>query len=191
MSAVADRRHSSATTSLPTCTLTVYSRPLNYDVVRHGPDLHGYLDLTSPLGILIFEGLHIGSLIKAGGGPLGVFDPNKPSQDTNDGSITGTYVCGAAGILESDVWNINNAKNITYEPLGPNSNSVLRYMLQSINYLTFPTGLPWYTIPITMQFAGYYVLLPGVETPAPSWVNPYPGRGRRIPLPGRPHRHLL
>src|SRR5439155_27337905 len=71
---------------LPTCTLTVYSRPLNYDVVRHGPDLHGYLDLTSPLGILIFEGLHIGSLIKAGGGPLGVFDPNKPSQDTNDGS---------------------------------------------------------------------------------------------------------
>lgn len=49
---------------------------------------------------------------------------------------------------------VNNA-NITYGALGPNSSSVLRYFLQSLNYLAaYTNGLPWYSIPWGMQMFG-------------------------------------
>jgi len=140
---------------VPSCTLEVESRPLDYDVLRHGPDLHGFLDFTGPGGSQIFEGLHQGNKLTATGHGV-------PAFGTDDGSVSGPGVCYAASILEGDVANINNA-NITYHGLGPNSSSALRYMLQSLGYLLFLYG-PWYHIPLSMQISGYYVPLPGLET---------------------------
>jgi RHS repeat-associated protein len=143
---------------LPTCSLEVESRPLDYWGFRNGSDLHGFLDFTSSTGSLIIEGLHTGNKLTAAGN-------GKPAQGTVDGAITGPFVCFALPILQLDVSNIN-AANITYGGLGPNSSSALRYMLQSTSFLTLYNGGPWYTIPMSMLATGYYVLLPGVETQA-------------------------
>jgi hypothetical protein len=70
-------------------------------------------------------------------------------------------VCAALAILQLDVNQINSA-NITYGGLGPNSSSVLHYMLQSLSYLVLINGGSWYSIPTSMLLTGYYVSLPGV-----------------------------
>jgi len=145
---------------LPTCTLEVESRPLDYPVLRHSHiDLHGYLVFTSSAGTDIIEGLHQGKLLKAGLGPTGPGD--NPSSNTDDGSISGTAVCASLSILQLDVSKIN-AANITYGgAFGPNSNSVLSYLLESLNYLLIDGS--WYTIPLSMQIFGYDTALPGLN----------------------------
>ena len=159
----------------PTCTLTVYSRSLDRIGIRNIPiNLHGYLDLTTPFGSYIFEGLHVGNLLQAGsdGG-------NNPGVDQNDGSINGPWVCGALPTLDTDETKINGA-NISYSGIGgPNSNSALRYMLQSLNIFSAPTS--WYSIPFPMQVFGYWTLLPGLET-APVSTLPLQRVPRRFHL---------
>jgi RHS repeat-associated protein len=162
-----------------TCTLEVESNPLN-SYGRRGPDLHGALDFTWTVGtsnvLYVAEGYpnshnQLVAEVALGIGPVG----NTPGGGSNDGSITGPQVCGALDILETAAFQINSA-NITYNNWGPNSNSVLRYMLQSLNSLL---GSSWYSIPWTL--VGYNTLLPGLEGP----------RGPRPPGlgPRRPPRH--
>ena len=77
-----------------------------------------------------------------------------PAAGVDDGSITGPYVCAAQAILQLDVNQINGA-DITYHGLGgPNSSSVLHYMLQSLSYLNLINGGPWYSIPLSMILTG-------------------------------------
>jgi hypothetical protein len=141
---------------LPTCTLEVESRPLGYFGFKSLPDLHGYLVFTSSLGTDIIEGLHTGKLLTASANSLGIGD--NPISDTDDGSITGTAVCGALPILQKDASKIN-LSNITYNGvLGPNSSSALSYFLESVNYLLIDG--PWYTIPLSMLTFGYNTPLP-------------------------------
>jgi RHS repeat-associated protein len=153
----------------PTCTLEVESRPLNYPGLKNGPDLHGYLVFTSsavPGVDTIIEGLHIGSMLKAGiglpGAPPGqAGNADSPGSDTDDGSITNTAVCGALGVLTLDVSQVNGA-NIKYGgAFGPNSSSVLHYFLQQLSFLMLYGN--WYTIPQSMQFFGYNTPLPGLN----------------------------
>ena len=76
-------------------------------------------------------------------------------------------MCAAFLVLERDASKINKA-DITYRNLGPNSNSALRYMIQSVEYLAILANKNgWYTIPTSMQYYGYWTLLPGIETPRP------------------------
>jgi RHS repeat-associated protein len=140
----------------PTCTLEVESRPLGYRVLKNsGIDLHGFLVYTGPDGTSqVIEGLHQGKLLTA-------TTDGKPASGTDDGSITGPSVCAALAILRVDVNQIIGAK-ITYGGLGPNSSSVLHYVLQSLSYLILTNGGLWYSIPTSMLLTGYYVSLPGV-----------------------------
>ena len=155
-----------------TCTLGVYDRPLDYFILRNTVGLHGFVDFTNQSGTQqIIEGLHTGNLLTAtmnGAMATGHFD----------GAISSPYVCAALPILQLDVNTINGA-NIAYYGLGPNSSSVLRYLLQSLWFLTDS----WYSIPIAMQLTGYYALLPGIET-APPAPTPSPR-----PQPIRPPRY--
>lgn len=165
------------TLSIPICTLTLYSRSLDWFGVRHLPiNLHGYLDLTNGDDSTFFEGLHApGNLLKAGSGT-----GNNPSVNQNDGSISGPAVCSAFYTLSHDEAEINGAPNITYNGrMGPNSNSVLRYMLQSLNIIGSPSA--WYTVPFAMQVFGYWKAIPGLEVQPSSSSSP-PIRGRH---PGR------
>ncbi len=145
---------------LPTCTLEVESRTLDYFGLRHiHISLHGYLVFTSSLGTDIIEGLHTGKSLTASANSLGIGD--NPASDLNDGSITGPAVCGELSILQLDASKIQ-AADITYGgPFGPNSSSVLSYLLESVSYLLIDG--PWYTIPRLMQIFGYNAPLPGLN----------------------------
>ena len=88
----------------------------------------------------------------------GNIDPvrNVAGTGTNDGIITGLQGCGALTIPEADKVKINRA-NITYNRFGPNSNSALRDMLQSLRPLL---GSSWYHIHSIL--VGYGTKLPGL-----------------------------
>jgi hypothetical protein len=68
-------------------------------------------------------------------------------------------VCAALAILDADANKINGA-NITYRDFGPNSNTALRYFLQSLSSLL---GSSWYSIPGSLL--GYNSGLPGLLSP--------------------------
>ena len=131
-----------------------------------GPDLHGSLYWTASIGSTVeaqdvIEGWDtqlIGGLLQVtvqpgNIGPVG----NVAGTGTNDGTINGPQVCAALATLQTDAATINGA-NISYVITGPNSNSALRYMLQSLQSLL---GSSWYSIPGTLF--GYNTLLPGLE----------------------------
>jgi RHS repeat-associated protein len=147
----------------PACSLEVESFPLNA-FGGYGPDLHGSLYWTSSIGsTLVAQDVIEGYVSNAGLlnaavqpgniGPVG----NPAGTGTNDGTTKGPQVCAALTTLQTDVGNINGA-NITYNRFGPNSNSALRYMLQSLQSLL---GSTWYNIPWTL--VGYGTKLPKLE----------------------------
>jgi hypothetical protein len=162
---------------LPSCTLTVESRTLDYRILKHiNVSLHGYIVFYNSADSSldgIAEGLHNGKLLQAGFPSPGASD--NPLADHVDGSISGTYVCYAWAILLSDVAQINDA-DITYGgAFGPNSSSVLNYFLTSLSYLLKVTDFqPWYTIPTTMKIFGYYTPLFGPQS------GPKPKRLHRV-----------
>ena len=144
-----------------TCTLELEDRPLLHGIgsLLSGLNLHLFLVFTGLNGPPeTIEGEHSGNLLKATMTGDSLFGHD-------DGSVTGPAVCAAEPMLASAVSRINNAK-IAYQNLGPNSNSAMRYLLQSISYLQFlfPS---WYHIPWEIvTLGGYFAPLPGLETPS-------------------------
>jgi hypothetical protein len=122
---------------------------------------HGYLDLTNssqPGLSQIIEGQDNNGTLKAvdaaySGPPDGYLSSDKPTQNTYDGSISGAAVCGLAATLAADVSTIDSA-NAAYSKFGPNSNSALRYFLQSL-----PSS-SWANVPFLW---GYNTSIPGVN----------------------------
>jgi len=143
------------------CSLELEDRPLLHGIgsVLSGVNLHLFLDFTPAYGpSQMVEGEHTGKLLTATTNGDSTFGHG-------DGPVQGPAVCAALPILAADVSRINGG-NITYSALGPNSNSAMRYMLQSISYLTALFG-QWYGVPdVILSTGGYYAPLPGVETPS-------------------------
>lgn len=77
----------------------------------------------------------------------------KSAKDTFEGKISGAGVCSWFGTLSADVQTINSAQDISYKG-GPNSSSVLRYLLESL------PDMPWYFKPF---MNGYASSIPGVN----------------------------
>lgn len=141
------------------CTIEVYHRGIE---AFHGLPIpgakHGYIILRDVLGFAhLFEGQNekkTGKLIAADTFNHGAALPRDlPLKDRRDGKTTGTEVCAWLIILEIDAIRVN-AANIRYRGFGPNSNSVLRFMLQSLPDQT------WYHMPFMI---GWKSRLPGVE----------------------------
>jgi RHS repeat-associated protein len=146
-----------------TCTIQVYDRLLEKlrkilpSPIQIKGFKHGYIVFTDPLGIPhFFEGIR-GEKSKLGASeslPLDLPLPDdNPLVDRLDGEISGPQVCGWYSILQHDV-DVVNASNIRWEPGGPNSSSVLRYMLQSL------PDRSWFHMPYMI---GYGHRLPGIE----------------------------
>ena len=146
----------------PSCTIDVYNRPVE---ATHGVNLpgaqHAFIEIIDANGLPDFaEGqksvTKSGAVLTAVAGPNGVQLPGDiPYQDHLDGSLSGPQVCGWLSILQSDASKINAAK-INYHWYGPNSSSVLAYMLKSLP----TTPKPWFTLP---WLVGYGTSLPGVK----------------------------
>jgi RHS repeat-associated protein len=149
----------------PTCSISVYNRPIE---AFHGLNLpgaqHGFIEFTAADGTVDFaEGQKNGSLVGAyagdTGGQLagdtkvvnGVVVPN----GNLDGQETGSQVCGWLSTLESDASAVNQ-QSIGYHWWGPNSSSVLSYMLNSL------PDTSWFSLP---WMIGYGSKLPGINKP--------------------------
>jgi len=140
------------------CTIQVYDRWIEgLPGKLHIPGArHGYIVFTDVLGAQhFFEGRHVGTKLKAADGFNGdpVLPKDKPGVDRLDGQISGSEVCAWLTILEHDVDVVNSA-NISYHWWGPNSSSVLRYMLNSL------PDRSWFSMPFMI---GYGSRLPGIE----------------------------
>lgn len=139
---------------LPICTIRVYDRLIE---AVHGIPIpgarHGYIVFTFYGERWFFEGQHVGKYLKAVGTALGYLRADNPERDHLAGQISGAEVCAWFTILMHDVDVVNDA-NIRYNLFGPNSSSVLRYMLESL-----PESW-WYRIPFMI---GYGSRLPGIE----------------------------
>lgn len=168
---VQDNQH--VTTPDPTCTLQLDVRGL--DALR-GRDFfgiaHGYLSMTYsnlPGYTSIFEGQWQGDDLKGYAGKLGLrsYPSDNPKNDSTGETMVGPQVCAFAGVLNVDVDELNNL-NIVYKKLGPNSNSFLRYMLQSL-----PGGVGnYFVVPFLW---GFNARLPGLD-PLPMPNSPRPPR---------------
>jgi len=146
------------------CTVQVYDRLIE---AAHGIPIpgarHGYILFTaSILGIetdrSFYEGQKDGQRLiassathKKENGKPGYLPADQPDRDRKDGEVSGIDVCAWIAILEFDVDRVNSVY-IRYRLFGPNSTSVLRYMLQSL-----PTQ---FNMPFMI---GYGSKLPGVE----------------------------
>ena len=144
----------------PDCTIQVYNRPIE---TTHGLNIpgaqHGYIVFTDANGSgYIFEGKKAQKQIRAvdtssDQGPA--LRKDNPFKDHPDGILIGPQVCDWLTVLQNDAANVNGT-NVRYHWYGPNSSSVLRYMLQSL------PDQSWYQMP---WMIGYGSLLPGIETP--------------------------
>jgi RHS repeat-associated protein len=150
----------------PTCSIEVHDRPIeSFPGKLHIPGArHGYIvfkkDIFGPFSEdIYFEGQKVnkgpnkGKLKAVGIGDDHLSD-DQPTIDRLDGEATGTFVCAWLAILELRVQTVNSAPPITYHWYGPNSSSVLRYLLEGTK------GYSWYHMPFMV---GYGTKLPGVE----------------------------
>jgi hypothetical protein len=149
---------------VPSCSISVYDRPIE---ALHGINLpgarHGFIDFTDSSGdIFIGEGQKWGRFLGAYFGDLGPSSSlpgslplDNPSVDHLDGTDSGPQVCSWEAILAADAANVDS-QSIRYHWWGPNSSSVLRYMLESL------PDTAWFTMP---WMIGFGALLPGIEKP--------------------------
>jgi RHS repeat-associated protein len=119
----------------PGCTIEVFNRPIEATHGLNIPGLqHGYIVFTDQYGDqFTFEGKKSGKQLTAvdtsnGGTAL---KKDNPSVDHFDGSISGPEVCDWLAILQGDASAVNSTY-IRYHWYGPNSTSVLTYMLDSL-----------------------------------------------------------
>jgi RHS repeat-associated protein len=154
---------------IPTCAVRVYDRLAEF---THGIPLpgarHGYIVFTASIfgfdtSRVFFEGQKDGHRLIASGAttrkqnvPLipGYLPEDRPERDRKDGERSGVDVCLWVGILAADVVRVNSVPKIRYHWYGPNSTSVLRYMLESL------PERGWYQMPFMV---GYGSKLPGLE----------------------------
>ncbi len=165
------------------CTLTVKYRPID----DYPPAYHAYLYFTSSDGTAdIIEGYRNPSnYLSVSIGTSGLPSDN-PSKDPSAGSISGAYVCAWFATLESDRSNVNGA-GIIYNKYGPNSNSVLAYMLSSLPS-TDSSGSAWYSLPGTGTIPfPISIYIPGWPSINLTINLPYGLVGVNVPLPGVSH----
>ena len=144
------------------CSLKVYDRLAEF---AHGVPIpgarHGYILFEAqylgifPVGKVYFEGQKDGRRLTAAGLGDVHLRKDKPENDRLDGETSGQDVCDWFYVLEWDVAKVK-ATNIRYHWYGPNSSSVLRYMLESL------PSQSWYHLPFMV---GYGSRLPGLEPP--------------------------
>ena len=144
------------------CEIEVFNRPIE---ATHGANIpgaqHGYILFVDPSGdAYVFEGKKDGYTLTAvdtSSDPslVPALAKDDPSHDHLDGRHIGPEVCDWLTILQQDASEVN-AASIHYHWYGPNSNSVLRYLLESL------PNQNWYKMPLMI---GYNSLLPGIETP--------------------------
>lgn len=149
---------SSDTPPLPVCTIWAHFRSIN----TTGGSLagHGYLTTyrTDTHETRILEGyMDDTNYLKAWNSGLGL-PADDPQADKVVGAVpTSTKACAYEGtILGPALTKINNA-HITYHLLGPNSNSVWRYLISLLPGFQGYAGFP------PLAAVGYTSKLPGVE----------------------------
>ena len=140
------------------CTIQVFDRVTEFaGGIPFPGNRHGYIVFTVGLLQFYFEGRKVKNKLTAvdTSNPLDtrLLDDN-PSQDRLDGQISGPNVCSWLSILQHDA-DVVNAASINYHWWGPNSSSVLRYMLESL------PDRSWFQMPFMV---GYGSRLPGIET---------------------------
>jgi hypothetical protein len=118
---------------------------------------HGYIEFIDASGAEFFaEGYKQGKTLEGGYRPNGQQLPrDNPLKDHYDGGLSGSDVCKWGARLSGDADTVNDA-GIRYHWYGPNSSSVLRYMLNSL------PDTSWFNMP---WMIGYGSLLPGIEKP--------------------------
>lgn len=84
---------------------------------------------------------------------------NNPTKDTLNGILQGTQVCDYEATLGRAIDKIN-AANISYFLLGPNGNSVWRYLIEQVPGILLYSNYP----PPAARAFGWNIALPGVET---------------------------
>ena len=159
----------------PVCTFTIYERGLDaLGGIVVGGAAHTYIaetDTSLPGQIEYFEGQRSQYTTPQGTsdllqgyygytkGPLGAYPSDNPASNTPEGTLSGSQYCGLTATLANDVSKINSA-NIAYGLLGPNSNSVLRYFIQSLPVP--PSGI-WYQLATLANLIGFPTSLPGLN----------------------------
>lgn len=148
---------------IPSCSIEVHDRPIESAPGRifHLPGArHGYIFFTDQNGAqFFFEGVRLkttGRLV-ASETPLEdkALPQDRPAKDRLDSSPkSGADVCTWFVTLEHDVSVVNSAPEMKWRWVGPNSSSVLRYMLESLPDNT------WYHLPLMIGYAHH---LPGVN----------------------------
>jgi hypothetical protein len=146
---------------LPVCTITVYFRNLNFTGGSFAG--HGFLTFyrSDTQKTRFIEGYPDSNrMLKAWDSSQGLPGdiPTILGKGNRYGGVTGTAVCGEELTLDAALDQIN-AANIHYDPRGPNSNSVWRFMIAHVPGLqtALPAGFP------PFKAFGYYTKLPGVE----------------------------
>jgi RHS repeat-associated protein len=135
----------------PQCTIKVYDRPIENPVgsLVHMPGaLHGYILFLDMYGQNVYyaEGQHQGKLLQAYVGlGEGALPGEIPTKNHLDGSRSGLDVCFWLGSLKRDAEWINDL-DIPYRWRGPNSNSVLSYMLNSL------PDTSWFNMPFMVGY---------------------------------------
>lgn len=147
----------------PSCSIEIHDRPIESwpGRVLHLPGArHGYILWTGQDGgQRFFEGVRLkptGRLIASEStpdNPALIWD--NPDGDRLDSRPrSGADVCAWLVILEHDVSVVNSAPEMKWRWFGPNSSSVLRYMLESL------PDHSWYHLPLMIGYAHH---LPGVN----------------------------
>jgi hypothetical protein len=140
------------------CNIQVFERGI--EALKGAPipgAKHGYIVLTDAEGQdHVFEGKNVDGRLMAVDDFKKVskqLPGNNPKKNKKRGEKSGSDVCDWLSILENDASQVN-AVDIKYNFKGPNSNSVLRFMLQSL------PDQSWYKMP---RMVGWKYKLPRVE----------------------------
>jgi len=146
------------------CTIQVYDRlieklrkpfPIPIPGARHGYIVFKVNFLSIELATFFFEGQEgPGHVLTAAGIGDNHLDADNPQKDRFDGDAKGLQVCSWIGFLQAAAERVKSA-HIHYKWLGPNSSSVLRYMLERL------PDHSWFHKP---RMVGYNSKLPGIET---------------------------
>jgi hypothetical protein len=122
---------------------------------RHGYIVFKVNFLSIELATFFFEGQEgPGHVLTAAGIGDNHLDADNPQKDRFDGDAKGLQVCSWIGFLRAAAERVKSA-HIHYKWLGPNSSSVLRYMLERL------PDHSWFHKP---RMVGYNSKLPGIET---------------------------
>jgi RHS repeat-associated protein len=142
----------------PTCTITLFMRPIANPIAGAVGGVHTYVMFEDEAGERTFvEGANVNGtlLVITSGVPSG---NDHPERDQTVGSRSGREVCDWLTFMRPRIRDVNQAR-LPYPAfgIGPNSNTVLRYILDAL-----PTQR-WYRVQPQMIASGWFRRLPKLE----------------------------